>query len=579
MFTKLRTSKSTKVVVLLAGLFAFGCHFTQQTLPADAGGACAPAGTQALTVPEFTSWFVDNAVVLNGAVNPANSVTFTGVVNCGFYKWSEQMFLWLTSPATGSYGRTGLVMNTPEFYDVSLPDENEEREFLPHTVGMVRAFNLRTAQKGILDLPVFREKKSLRLLEIIPAVLAPSGKQLIMDRNGVEVEIGSVRIENNKQPVLVDITGKDILGPRAMIQSLKNGKGDSTRLPFIAKMKKLENFDRTSLVQKIVFGKTVVFVDLAGSFHETEQGQADGSVLMAQNGSLVYYSLSVNKVYMLYRTMQGTTVPSGTKFPTTQTNLDAINAFAVTSGKSPIVDDIALAVEIKCSWVKAAGLPDSDKFIKMKAVVPTYDKTDPTDWVPNGTETVELAMVGMHVVGSTLGHPELLWATFEHVSNDPAAAYSYKTTTGAAVTIPQSTTGNWVFCSNGSVGPFNESRMFMDGDHIKPTSLHTIGPSDILRSMPWGLNGTSATGNSEVISINNLARSLLDVNDLRRNYIQTGTTWTIFGASPTSTNQVGTNILANTTMETFTQGNNCFNCHSTNTTLVSHIFDATKPLF
>ena len=97
--------------------------------------------------------------------------------------------------------------------------------------------------------------------------------------------------------------------------------------------------------------------------------------------------------------------------------------------------------------------------------------------------------------------------------------------------------------------------------------------------MRWGLNGSNAGGNAEVIATNNTVRSLLDPNDVRRNYIQTGTTWTIFGGNPSSSNQVGTNILANTTMETFTQGNNCFSCHNTNTTAVSHIFDETAPLF
>lgn len=32
-------------------------------------------------------------------------------------------------------------------------------------------------------------------------------------------------------------------------------------------------------------------------------------------------------------------------------------------------------------------------------------------------------------------------------------------------------------------------------------------------------------------------------------------------------------------METFFQGNNCFSCHATNTTSVSHVFNETNPLF
>jgi hypothetical protein len=574
MLKKLSITKMIKIAVLMSWLFAIGCHFTQQTLPTDAGSSCA-TGAQALTAAEFNTWFELGAVSLNGAVLPANSVLFPDIPNCSFFKWSEQMFLWLASPAPPRYGGNGLVMNTPAFYDVSLPDASGKREFLPHTPGLIRAFNLRTAQRGVLDLPIILEKNSLRILEILPPVLSASGKQLVVDSGGNEIEIGSIRLDRNNRPVLIDVTGKEIQRPKAVIQSLK----DTTILPFTNKLKEIESFDRTSLVQKIMFEKNIFFLDLFGNFHETEQGQADGSVLMAQNLSLVYYSLTVNNVLALFRTMQGTTVPFGTRFPTTQATLDNISTFAIANGQSPILDSIALAIEIKCSWVEAAGLPDADKFIKMKAVVPTYDKTNNTDWVPNGTQTIELAMVGMHVVGSTKGHPELLWGTFEHVSNDPAAAYDYRNTSGTNTNVPQNTTGDWVFCSDGATGPFNVSHMFMNGDHIKALTGHTISPTDIRRDMPWGLNGTTAVGNAEVISTNNIVRSLLDPADVRKNYIQTGTTWTIGGAAPSGGNEVGTKILANTTMETFTQGNNCFSCHRTNTTVVSHIFNDTKPLF
>jgi hypothetical protein len=189
---KLSISNMMKITILITGLFFIGCHFTQSTLPADAGSSCN-SGPQALTPAEFNSWFVSGAVSLNGVVKPANSVTFPDIPNCSFYKWSEQMFLWLTSPAPKSYGGGGgLVMNSPVFFDVSLPNASGEREFLPHVPGRIRAFNLRMAQKGVLDLPVVAEKGSFRLLEVLPPVFAASGKQLVMDAAGNELEIGSV---------------------------------------------------------------------------------------------------------------------------------------------------------------------------------------------------------------------------------------------------------------------------------------------------------------------------------------------------------------------------------------------------
>ena len=408
------------------------------------------------------------------------------------------------------------------------------------------------------------------------------------DPEGNEIEVSDLRIESGRTPVLLDASGQPIKSPRALLRS----KRDQEVRPFERTLAGLDRFDRSELVQKFALKDKFILLDLFGNFPEAEQGQADGGVLMAQNGSLVYYAITVNNVFALYRTMQGVTVPSGTKFPLTQTDLNSITAFAASNGRAPVIDSEALAVELKTSWVEAAGLLDANKFIQMQAIVPTYDKSNPLDWVPNGTQTVTLAMVGMHIVGSTgstnssnsnHGHPEMLWATFEHVSNAPAAQYSYAKLPSGTATVPQDTNGNWVFTANGATAPFNQMHMRMgntpNSDHIVPVGAFSISPSNILRTMPWGLPGSNLIGNAEVISINGTVRSLLDPTDIRRNYFHEGTTWTIFGGAPTGGNQVGTNKLENTTMETFNQGGNCFDCHGTNTTSVSHVFNNTRPLF
>ncbi len=120
-------------------------------------------------------------------------------------------------------------------------------------------------------------------------------------------------------------------------------------------------------------------LNLFGNFPETEQGQADGRVLMAQNGSLVYYALTVNNVFALYRTMQGASVPPGTKFPVTQADLDAITDFAAANGQPPVIDPEALAIEIKTSWIESSSLDAPRQFLQRKAVVPTYDTSEPKD--------------------------------------------------------------------------------------------------------------------------------------------------------------------------------------------------------
>jgi hypothetical protein len=97
--------------------------------------------------------------------------------------------------------------------------------------------------------------------------------------------------------------------------------------------------------------------------------------------------------------------------------------------------------------------------------------------------------------------------------------------------------------------------------------------------------------NTQLVSINSSVLSQLLSGDLRKNYFMLGATWTINGLPPTPSGiQVGTNVLANSTMETYVQGAmNCFGCHDNmgapNGMLginvdsgLSHIYFAIQPL-
>jgi len=340
-----------------------------------------------------------------------------------------------------------------------------------------------------------------------------------------------------------------------------------------------------------------IFLDTSGNVIDVEQGQADGNVLIAQNGSPIYYGISVNEVFAYFRTMQGASVTPTLFFPTTQTELNGIIAFASGHGKT-FVDPEALAIEVKTSWIEAAGIPNANEYITTTATIPTYDKTDPNKWIPNGQKTVTLAMVGMHVVGSTKGHPEMIWATFEHVGITPNDDYSYRNSVGGVTAVPRNTAGTWVFCPNNSTGPFDQPRNALDGSgNIVPVSASPVGPDTVIRRKAWGAASDvspnfrgPAASNSEIISVNNTVRAVLIPGDVRRNYIMTGSTWMIAGSFPFTTfsfTQVGTSKMNNTTMETFMQGTdnraagtfNCFGCHPGNNVGVSHVFTDLKPLF
>ena len=447
-------------------------------LPTDVLQSCTVSSS------DFNSWFASQTVSENGAVNAANSVTAPHNDNCDFYKWSEQMFLWVTSPNTSGSYSSGTVMESDSFYTVST-SVDDVRTLIPH-------------EKGKL------------------------------------------------------------------ISAVANAQKND------------------------------------GSFADTEEGQATDDVLMAQNGSLIYYISMVNDVYAQYLNgvaNSGGSV-SGSEFPTTQDQLNTIIAYAATQGIT-VKDPNTLTIEIKTSWVAADKLANAGDYITMNAIVPSYDTSNDQKWVPNGTETKKLAMIGLHIVGTIDGHPEMVWATFEHVNNAPNLEYTYLDTENNTQTQAADTGNDWLLNSNSSDTTYNESHMkFCNSNELNAKKCdelnsifangsNTISASNTKKTKPWGVandgvpnpeNTTAAASNSEVISINNSILGQLVEGDLRRNYVFIGATWTDGGAAPTgasysATNTtpgvaIGTSQLANSTMETYaqygtsySQYGSCFSCH------------------
>lgn len=109
-------------------------------LPSDVLQSCV------VDASSFESWFKTNSVSKNGIVTPANSVTFKHLNNCDFYKWSERMFLWMTSPVKQGDYSNGTVIETPAFYTVS-PVVDKERTLIPHVPGQLISAVANTQKK------------------------------------------------------------------------------------------------------------------------------------------------------------------------------------------------------------------------------------------------------------------------------------------------------------------------------------------------------------------------------------------------------------------------------------------------
>lgn len=483
-------------------------------------------------------------------------------------------------------------MFSPTFYTVSPPFEEmgqTRRKFLSNTPGRPIRMFLRATELGP---------------NMLPATLTKSGQLVEVQRPDPRKPVPRVvRLQNGKLAPLSSVRR----APSGELQFFSAGKAVQVRklnTPLIKRpMIKMSTGEMIAVVPRAEASKAIiarkfvvngipVLVDSTNNVIDVESGQAGGGgVLFSQNGSLIYYITAVNDVFAYSRTMRGAAViPSNTSLtmPTTAADAASIVMFAASHGKT-IVDPEALAIESKSSWVEASSVPDPQNYVSVKATIPTFSVSTVdgnTVWTPIGEKTVTLVMVGMHVVGSTLGHGEMVWGSFERFGNTPNAAYSYTSTSGPK-NVPQDMGGPWLFAPNGSAGPFNVATGSWDDTNGTITGTPTLGPNAVLRMHAWGSLGSNASMNTQVISATASVRSMLIPGDVRNNYFQIGTTWTAGGAAPNGGNEVGTSLLANSTLETYMQattsppsnGTNCFSCHATNKTTVSHSYNVLKPLF
>ena len=537
-----------------------------------------------LSQSQFNSWFASGKASENGQVAPANSVLFPHNNNCDFYQWSWQMFSWMTSPVSGNkYTSGNTVMESKVFYTVTPPQNAQgQRTLIPHQPGTPLRVSGSIPQLGPNRLPLIRDKEG----NLIEVEQQATGVKPMLLKGKQKVMVSSVDMDATGKPIFKDATGKIIENPKAVITH----KADPDDIA--------QEFKTSS-------GQSV-FINSQGKIIETELGQAGGgNALMAQNGSLLYYITMVNDVFAFYLSgVKNGVLSDSLQFPITAAQRDNITAYARANGAT-LPDSNALAMEIKTSWIEASKLPDPQNYITIDAIVPTYKNSGDTLWTPIGEKTEKLALLGVHVVGSVAGHPEMIWATFEHNRNTPNDAYQYLNSDSAVVTQPADSGGKWTLSAAAPVTNPNVKFFKASGDTLKAYSGKTISASSSSLVFTWGTqenvspnaeDGSSAASNSEILSINNTVLNFLVGNDVRKNYMLIGATWTFGGAAPNGKSYsydpthangdaIGTSLLANSTMETYFQrdSTSCFFCHNNGNSLLpgdlSHVYDGILPLF
>ena len=350
-------------------------------------------------------------------------------------------------------------------------------------------------------------------------------------------------------------------------------------------------------------------------------GQAGGGgVLISQQGSLTYYGMSVNNVFAQYRTGHAAGKFKNTAienvFPNTQEGLMLVEKFAGTR----LSNGEALAMEVKTSWVDANTVTDPSRHILINASVPQYKKISDTRWeLQDEPQSKLLALVGMHVVGAVNGHPEMVWATFEHVDNAPQLGFYYNNRNGRVSSRSFDSNGKWIFAERNlpETATINETQVVASsrtrcvkdktcsaGD-IVATDGNLIGKNNVVRTDPWGSEPKDTQDirktNTYLISLNHSILPILQsLGDPRGNYFQVGSVWTVDGSipdGPLGDELRGALSIANATMETFHQRSavnegsnqvNCFGCHKKaspdgiqppkDSFNISHIFSDILPL-
>lgn len=273
-------------LILMVPLMILGSAqtLTAQTIPTDAVASCP------VPVATFNSWFQSGTPTLNGVVNPADSLNFPNIPNCTFYQWSKQMFLWLTSPAPSAYGGGSHIFASPTFFDISAPDANGNRTFVQHKPGLISILGVRAAKPGPDMLPVIFNKQG-KMFEVAKTQLNSNGKPLVVGAAGKQIAAARIIVKNNKA-VFLDNAGKPIPSAKPL----------AAKRPITAAMLHPVTALKATVAQRFIVNGRPIFIDPAGNVIDTEGGQADGSVLEAQNQSLIYYAIMVNHVYAYFLT-------------------------------------------------------------------------------------------------------------------------------------------------------------------------------------------------------------------------------------------------------------------------------------
>ena len=323
--------------------------------------------------------------------------------------------------------------------------------------------------------------------------------------------------------------------------------------------------------------------------HPAAFTEADGSVLVGQNGYPVYASVHMNDSY--FATVKANLIESGAY----KANKDADKPGAASAdcgkdGLSEHSNDAYFAcgaTVFKATWLRLAiGEEPPEGAYVTEALVPVL-KNDCrlggcTVVATDETTRVNVALVGLHVVSYIEHHPEFVWATFEHNNNSPAFADGTfewndnsdpKDYTFYAANTPF--TKDNIIVSNQPAKARDEALLTFDEEKQTFSPITQV----VQMNKTGGENQTNGAENIAAVHESSQGE-LRNLKSTFANYFLVGAVWlepdTYTADNPEivdssvqwNTKAVGGMALANMTAETFMQQpgtgdqQNCFLCHN-----------------
>jgi len=273
-------------------------------------------------------------------------------------------------------------------------------------------------------------------------------------------------------------------------------------------------------------------------------------ILVDQNGSTLYYGIAMNTAFKDFILQNKLETPDALRnYPTTHPNLIF----------PPGV------VEFKSAWQIVEGdaatiAAQTKDFISMKTTVPTLSQ-DATGAIQEDRDhpiSVTVRLLAIHVVSTLVGHPEFVWASFEHSTamvtgtSDVRAADGQRDVApigpddlnpdpvdlNRSVTKPADATKDYILYKKGietnvANKPFDsESQMHLVGQKFlnpdtspQSTSIYRMFPASKSNTTDPDAAITSLNHNVEALFNQAKANGTLHSNDKRGNYRLVGAQW------------------------------------------------------